>query len=218
MTEENDDRAERRAGFVLESACRPPACWRDRSASKLAAYDATDCILKTKDRGREIGRFRRRADHISFVCSRIDACFSPLIQVERKDPTMALPTQIDERLKRLGVRFAEVDERFVRGTGPGGQKINKTSSTVWLRHRPTGVEVRCQAERSQSANRELAWRELCGKLKARAQAATDAAKQEKEAQRRRTRPKTRAQKMRMIESKKHRAKHKAARGKVSSEG
>ena len=52
-----------------------------------------------------------------------------------------------QRLQTLGVRPADVEERFVRGTGPGGQKINKTSSTVWLRHGPTGVEVRCQRER-----------------------------------------------------------------------
>ena len=84
---------------------------------------------------------------------------------------MALPTQIEERLKVLGVRSADVEEKFVRGAGPGGQKINKTSSTVWLRHGPTGVEVRCQRERSQAANREVAWAELCAKLESRVRAA-----------------------------------------------
>src|SRR4051812_40441657 len=85
-----------------------------------------------------------------------------------KGPRMALPLQIDERLAALGVARADVDERFVRGAGPGGQKINKTSSTVWLRHRATGIEVRCQRERSQAANRDLAWAELCNKLEAKA--------------------------------------------------
>src|SRR5512145_3275932 len=111
---------------------------------------------------------------------------------------MASPIQIDERLAALGVRFADVDERFVRGAGPGGQKINKTSSTVWLRHRPTGIEVRCQRERSQSANRELAWLELCGKLEARARTAAQSVVDEREAERRRTRQKSRGQKRRMI--------------------
>ena len=73
---------------------------------------------------------------------------------------MALPIQIDERLAALAVARADIEERFVRGAGPGGQKINKTSSTVWLRHRITGVEVRCQRERSQAANRELATKVL----------------------------------------------------------
>ena len=130
---------------------------------------------------------------------------------------MALPTQIDERLAALGVRPADVDERFIRGGGPGGQKINKTSSTVWLRHRPSGIEVRCQRERSQAQNRELAWAELCEKLAARARGRQEAAQQERETERRRTRQKSRGQKARMIETKKHRARHKARRGRVREE-
>jgi peptide chain release factor len=128
---------------------------------------------------------------------------------------MALPTQIDERLAALGTHKAEVEERFVRGAGPGGQKINKTSSTVWLRHGPTGIEVRCQRERSQAANRELAWEELVTKLETRKREAAEAVIDAREAERRRTRPKSAGQKRRMIESKKHRAKHKATRGRVS---
>ena len=127
---------------------------------------------------------------------------------------MALPTQIVERLSRLNIRPEDVDERFVRGAGPGGQKINKTSSTVWLRHGPSATEVRCQAERSQAANREKAWEELCDKLEAQLQAKNAAAQQASEAERRRTRPKTRAQKLRMIETKKIRARRKSRRGKI----
>ena len=109
----------------------------------------------------------------------------------------------------------EVEERFVRGAGPGGQKINKTSSTVCLQHRPTGVEVRCQRERSQAANRELAWEELVGKLELRARMAKAAMVEAREVERRRTRQKSRREKVRMIETKKHRAMSKARRGKVA---
>lgn len=130
---------------------------------------------------------------------------------------MTIPTQIVARLGALGVRPDEIAERFVRGAGPGGQKINKTSSTVCLRHRATGIEVRCQRERSQAANRELAWAELCEKLEARERAALSAAEQIREAARRRTRQKSRGQKLRMIETKKHRAKHKSQRGRVAGE-
>ena len=130
---------------------------------------------------------------------------------------MALPTQIVERLAAVGVSITDIEERFVRGTGPGGQKINKTSSTVWLRHGPTGIEVRCQRERSQSANRELAWQELTGRLEARARAAKDAVVDARETERRRTRQKSYGQKVRMIQSKKHRARHKAKRGRVSGD-
>jgi protein subunit release factor B len=130
---------------------------------------------------------------------------------------MALPTQIVERLAAVGVSITDVEERFVRGTGPGGQKINKTSSTVWLRHEPTGIEVRCQRERSQAANRELAWQEMVGRLEARSRAAKEAVIDEREAERRRTRPKSYGQKIRMIQAKKHRARHKAKRGRVSGD-
>jgi protein subunit release factor B len=97
------------------------------------------------------------------------------------------------------------------------QKINKTSSTVWLRHGPTGIEVRCQRERSQAVNREVAWLELVEKLEARVRTAQAAVVDAREAERRRTRGKTRGQKIRMIQSKKHRAGHKAKRGRVSGD-
>ncbi len=128
---------------------------------------------------------------------------------------MALPTQFAVRLEALGTNPAAVDERFVRGSGPGGQKINKTSSTVWLLHRPTGIEVRCQRERSQAANREIAWEELCKKLESRQRAARAEVTAAREAERRRTRQKSRGQKARMVESKHRRAKQKARRGRVS---
>jgi protein subunit release factor B len=130
---------------------------------------------------------------------------------------MALPFHILSRLRDLGVSESDVEERFVRGSGPGGQKINKTSSTVSLVHRPTGVEVRCQAERSQAANREQAWRELCLKLEARRRAAAEMARQSAEKERRRTRQKSRGQKVRMIQAKKHRAAAKGRRGRVESD-
>jgi protein subunit release factor B len=121
------------------------------------------------------------------------------------------------RLAALGVPASDIDEKFIRGSGPGGQKINKTSSTVWLRHRPTGIEVRCQAERSQAANRERAWLEMCDRLEARQRAARDAAQHLREKSRRQTRQKSHGQKVRMIQAKKHRARNKAHRGRVGDE-
>lgn len=121
------------------------------------------------------------------------------------------------RFVSLGVRPDEVEEVFIRGAGAGGQKINKTSSTVRLRHLPTGVEVRCQRERNQSVNRLLAWTELAYKLEWRRQMAAQAATAARELARRRKRQKSRGQKVRMIEAKKHRAKRKAARGRVGGD-
>jgi peptide chain release factor len=131
--------------------------------------------------------------------------------------TMPLPSPLQARLDTLGVRASDIEERFIRGAGPGGQKINKTSSTVWLLHRPTGTEVRCQAERSQAANRERAWLEMCRKLEARIHSARREAQQAVEKGRRRARQKSYGQKVKMIQAKKHRAKHKALRGRVGSD-
>ena len=111
----------------------------------------------------------------------------------------------------LRVRPEEVEERFVRGTGAGGQKINKTSSTVWLQHRPSGVEVRCQRERSQAMNRLTAWTELADKLEWRKQEAKNQAQSARELVRRQNLKKTRSQKIKMIQAKKHRAKIKQKR-------
>ncbi len=124
---------------------------------------------------------------------------------------MDLPPVIVERLRALGVAGDEVEERFVRGSGPGGQKINKTSSTVCLRHRPTGLEVRCQRERSQAANRFTAWVELCLKLEARRRLAAEQVRHERELVRRQTRQKSRTQKARTLADKRHHAGRKASR-------
>jgi len=116
------------------------------------------------------------------------------------------------RFVSLGVQPGEVEEHFIRGAGAGGQKINKTSSTVRLRHLPTGLEVRCQRERNQSVNRLIAWTELADKLEGRRQEASNRARGARELARRQKRQKSRGQKVRMIEGKKHRAGIKRARG------
>jgi protein subunit release factor B len=69
-----------------------------------------------------------------------------------------------ERMEVLGVREEDIEEKFVRSSGSGGQKVNKTSTCVNLRHIPTGIEVKCMKERSQPLNRFLARRELVEKI------------------------------------------------------
>jgi protein subunit release factor B len=61
--------------------------------------------------------------------------------------------ELAERMEVLGIREEDIDESFVRSGGKGGQHVNKTSTCVYLRHAPTGVEVKCQEERSQALNR-----------------------------------------------------------------
>ncbi|KAF0182947.1 MAG: class I peptide chain release factor [Nitrospirae bacterium] len=68
-------------------------------------------------------------------------------------------------MEALGIGEADIEEKFVRSSGKGGQKVNKTSSCVYLLHKPTGLEVKCMKDRSQSINRFLARRELLEKIK-----------------------------------------------------
>ena len=121
------------------------------------------------------------------------------------------------RLAALGVRVADCEERFVLGSGPGGQKVNKTSSTVQLAHRPSGVEIRMQRERSQTRNRELAWAELAARLEERRRVEQGSVRDARELERRRTRQRSRGQKARVLQGKKHRAKRKSARRGASDE-
>jgi peptide chain release factor len=68
------------------------------------------------------------------------------------------------KMELLGVGEADMEERFIHASGRGGQHVNKSSSCVYLKHIPTGVEVKCMESRSQSLNRFLARRYLLGKL------------------------------------------------------
>lgn len=93
------------------------------------------------------------------------------------------------------VREEDLDESFIRSQGPGGQRVNKTSSCVRLVHRPTGLEVRVQEARSQAMNRFYARRRLCELMEAKTlgAASPEAIRQEKirrQKQRRRRRSKS----------------------------
>ena len=69
-----------------------------------------------------------------------------------------------ERMQELGIQEEDIQESFVRSSGKGGQHVNKTSTCVYLKHLPTGIEVKCQEERSQSLNRYRARALLVGKI------------------------------------------------------
>ena len=71
---------------------------------------------------------------------------------------------LQERMEALGIHEKDIEEKFIRSSGRGGQKVNKTSTCVYLRHIPTGIEVKWMRERSQSLNRFLARRELVRRI------------------------------------------------------
>ena len=124
---------------------------------------------------------------------------------------------LESRLGRLGVRETDLEERFVAGTGPGGQKINKTASSVSLVYRPARIEIHCQDSRSRSTNRYLARLRLCEKL--------EEIRREKQAEKARLQAKRRYQKRRrsagekarIRRQKKARSDKKKLRGRISGD-
>lgn len=124
---------------------------------------------------------------------------------------------LQRRMLKLGIREEDLEESFVRGTGAGGQKINKTSSTVVLKHLPSGLEVRCQQERFQSLNRVLAREWLCDKLHEKNQAVRLELRNVVEKKKRQNRKRPRGVKERILKSKHQRSETKKQRGKVRGE-
>lgn len=121
---------------------------------------------------------------------------------------------LNRRMRKLRIREEDLEEDFIRGSGPGGQKINKTSSTVVLRHVPSGLEVRCQKERSQVMNRYWARMELCDHMETVVAEAKLAEQNAREKLRRQNRPRPRGLKQRILDTKKNRSGVKKNRGRV----
>ncbi|HAZ16059.1 MAG TPA: peptide chain release factor-like protein [Parachlamydiales bacterium] len=115
------------------------------------------------------------------------------------------------RMKNLGIQETDLMEKFILGSGSGGQKVNKTSSCVYLRHEPTGLEVKCHKERSRELNRYYARLRLCELLeKENAHIKTEKEKLI-EKKRRQKRRRSRKAKEKMLAAKRERAQLKMLR-------
>jgi protein subunit release factor B len=131
--------------------------------------------------------------------------------------SQAKKEQLELRMTKLGILEDQLVEKFILGSGSGGQKINKTSSCVYLRHTPTGIEIKCQRQRSRSLNRYLARRELCDRLEERILGEKSERRRKQEKIRRQKRRRSRRQKEKMLADKHKQSKKKKLRQKPRDE-
>ena len=115
------------------------------------------------------------------------------------------------RLARVGVRDEDLLEKFVRSSGPGGQNVNKVSTAVYLKHLPTGIEVRSQEARSQGLNRFAARRKLAELLEARLTGERTAREKAAFKARKQKRRRSRRAKEKVLAAKHHQSQKKADR-------
>ena len=73
---------------------------------------------------------------------------------------------LEKKMKQLNVKKEDIEEKFIKSSGRGGQKVNKSSSAVFLKHKKTGISVKYGKERSQNLNRFMASRRLVEKIDA----------------------------------------------------
>ncbi len=123
----------------------------------------------------------------------------------------------EKRMAVLEIREEDLVEKFITGSGSGGQKINKTSSCVYLKHEPTGIEIKCQRERSRELNRYLGRKELCDRIDEIKNGILSKRQQEIEKIRRQKRQKSRKQKQRMVADKRQHSDKKNQRRQSSDE-
>lgn len=118
------------------------------------------------------------------------------------------------RQLRLGISASDLEESFARSSGPGGQHVNKVSTAVTLRHRPSGVAVTVQDSRSQARNRALALERLLDVMEQRKERAYQAQRAEKALERRRNSPRPPRLKQKILETKRKRSQLKKLRAKA----
>lgn len=123
--------------------------------------------------------------------------------------------QLRQKMSSLGIRQEDIEETFIRSSGPGGQNVNKTSTCVYLRHLPTGLEVKCQKERSQALNRYLARKVLLKKIENLILGNLSEEKKRIEKLRRQKRKRSKRAKLKVLEAKRKRAQKKALRAKIT---
>lgn len=124
---------------------------------------------------------------------------------------------LQEKMASLNILEEDLEESFVRSGGKGGQHVNKTSTCVHLRHGPTGIEVKCQQERSQAMNRYRARVILAEKIEELIRGEESAARQRIEKIRRQKRRRSKKAKEKILADKKQQSEKKTRRSPVSTD-
>lgn len=126
------------------------------------------------------------------------------VGVDKEEALMA-------KMTSLGIKESDLRELFILSSKKGGQKVNKTSACVYLKHKPTGIEVKCQQERSQALNRFLARRILIDKIESLVLGRESESRKRVEKIRRQKRKRSRRAKDKMLRDKKIHSEKKALR-------
>ena len=127
-----------------------------------------------------------------------------------------IPPFFLQKAAELQINPADISESFIRGGGKGGQKINKASSCVLLRHAPTGIEVRCQKHREQSNNRLSAYKLLILKIEEKVKGSQSKRQQEIYKLRKQKRKRSKRAKEKVLAAKHHHSEVKQNRGEIKN--
>ncbi|MCK5833849.1 peptide chain release factor-like protein [bacterium] len=125
--------------------------------------------------------------------------------------------EVRKRMERLGILEEDLTEKFIHGSGRGGQKLNKTASCVYIKHEPTGIEVKVQQSRSREVNRFIARRILCEKIKEQRDGIISKRESKNYKIRKQKARRSRRSKEKMLEEKRMQSKKKSLRGGVNLE-
>ncbi len=143
----------------------------------------------------------------------VDICVKPGLSFGRDSAAMVENDKV-QRMKQLGIQAADLEETFARSSGPGGQHVNKVSTAVMLRHRPSGISVTVQDSRSQAVNRKLARERLFDAISNAREECRAAEIAAREKARRGKSPRPAALKRKILEEKHRRSELKRQRGKI----
>jgi peptide chain release factor len=124
---------------------------------------------------------------------------------------------LKQKMLSLGIKEADIEERFILSSGKGGQNVNKVATAVYLKHKTSGIEVKCQSQRSQALNRFLARKRLADKIEELVKGEQSERRKKIAKIRRQKRKRSKRAKEKLLEYKRMRSKKKAFRRPATSD-